>query len=143
MVFPTLFKSKWSNVFPYFLQFKSKFVNQMFMIWATVSSQSCFYWLYSATPSLVAKNIINPDTDHLEMSMCRVFSCAIGRGCLLWPVHSLGKTLLAFAFLWWLVNKAPLQVLAGHLQVFFGKIFTQILCPFLIRSLVVLFAVEL
>ena len=28
------------------------------------------------------------------MSMCRVFSCVIGRGCLLWPVHFLGKTLL-------------------------------------------------
>ena len=33
------------------------------------------------------------------MSMCRVFSCAVGRGCLLWPVHSLGRTLLAFALL--------------------------------------------
>ena len=32
-------------------------------------------------------------------SMCRVFSCVIGRGCLLWPVCSLGKTLLAFALL--------------------------------------------
>ena len=31
--------------------------------------------------------------------MCRVFSCVIGRGCLLWPVHSLGRTLLAFALL--------------------------------------------
>ena len=31
------------------------------------------------------------------MSMCRVFSCVVGRGCLLWPVHFLGKTLLAFA----------------------------------------------
>ena len=30
------------------------------------------------------------------MSMCRVFSCVVGRGCLLWPVHSLGRTLLAF-----------------------------------------------
>ena len=29
------------------------------------------------------------------MSMCRVF----GRGCLLWPVHFLGKTLLAFVLL--------------------------------------------
>ena len=29
------------------------------MIWATVSSQSCFCWLYRASPSLVAKNIIN------------------------------------------------------------------------------------
>ena len=33
------------------------------------------------------------------MSMCWVFSCVIGRGCFLWPVHSLGKTLLAFALL--------------------------------------------
>ena len=33
------------------------------------------------------------------MSMCRVFSCVVGRGCLLWPVGSLGKTLLAFALL--------------------------------------------
>ena len=31
------------------------------------------------------------------MSMCRVFSCVVGRGCLLWTVSSLGKTLLAFA----------------------------------------------
>ena len=28
------------------------------------------------------------------MSMCRVFSCVVGRGCLLWPVYFLGKTLL-------------------------------------------------
>ena len=33
------------------------------------------------------------------MSMCRVFSCVVGRGCLLWPLHSLGKTLWAFALL--------------------------------------------
>ena len=29
------------------------------MIWATVSSRSCFYWLYRASPSLAAKNTIN------------------------------------------------------------------------------------
>ena len=29
------------------------------MIWATISSWSCFYWLYRASPSLAAKNIIN------------------------------------------------------------------------------------
>ena len=29
------------------------------MIWATVSSRSCFCWLYRASPSLDAKNIIN------------------------------------------------------------------------------------
>ena len=33
------------------------------------------------------------------MSTCRVFSCVVGRGCLLWPVHFLGKTLLIFALL--------------------------------------------
>ena len=33
------------------------------------------------------------------MSMCRVFSCIVGRGCLLWPLRSLGTTLLAFALL--------------------------------------------
>ena len=30
------------------------------MIWATVSSQSCFCWLYRAFPSFAAKTIINP-----------------------------------------------------------------------------------
>ena len=33
------------------------------------------------------------------MSMCRIFSCIFGRGCLLWPGRSLGKTLLAFDLL--------------------------------------------
>ena len=31
--------------------------------------------------------------------MCRVFFCIVGRGCVLWSVHSLGKTLLAFALI--------------------------------------------
>ena len=50
------------------------------------------------------------------MSMCRIFSCVVGRGCLLWPVRSLGRTLLAFVLLH--------SVLQGQicllLQVFFG-----------------------
>ena len=37
--------------FPYFLQFRSEFNNKKFMIWATVSSWSCFFWLYRAYPS--------------------------------------------------------------------------------------------
>ena len=48
-----------SSGFPYFLQFKSEFGNNEFMIWATVSSWSCFCWLYRASPSLAAKNIIS------------------------------------------------------------------------------------
>ena len=46
-------------VFSTFLQFKSEFDNKEFMIWAMVSSQSCFCWLYKASPSLVPKNRIN------------------------------------------------------------------------------------
>ena len=50
---------EWSSGFPYFLLFKSEFGNKEFMIWATVSSWSCFCWLYRASPTLAAKNIIN------------------------------------------------------------------------------------
>jgi len=87
---------------------QSEFGNKEFMIWAPVSSRSCFCWLYRASPSLAAKNISSPSLaanqpdfsiDHLVMSTCRVFSCVVGRGCLLWPMCSLGKTLLAFALL--------------------------------------------
>ena len=87
---------EWPSGFPHFLQFKSEFFNKVFMIWATASSQSCFCWLYRASPSLAAKNIINLiSVDLLVMSMCRGFSCVIRRESLLCPVHSLGKTLLA------------------------------------------------
>ena len=51
------------------------------------------------------------------MSICRVFFCVVGRGCLLWPVCSLGKTLLAFAL--------PHSIFQGQicllLQVFLGE----------------------
>ena len=70
------------------------------MIWATVGSWSCFCWLYRASPSLAAKNIINLiSVFTIWWCSCVVFSCVVGRGCLLWPVCSLGKTLLAFALL--------------------------------------------
>ena len=44
--------------FPCFLQFKSWFGHKEFMIWATVSSHSCFCWLYEASPTLAAKKVI-------------------------------------------------------------------------------------
>ena len=50
---------EWPSGFSYFLQFKFEFCNKEFMIWATVSSQSYFCWLYRASPSSAAKNIIN------------------------------------------------------------------------------------
>ena len=86
--------------FLYFLQLKSEFGNKEFMIWATVSSQSCFCWLYRASPSLAAKNIINLiSVLTIWWCPCIELSCVAGRGCFLWLVHSLGKTLLAFALL--------------------------------------------
>ena len=48
-----------SNGFAYFLPFKAEFGNKELMIWATVSSCSCFCWLYRASSSLPAKNIIS------------------------------------------------------------------------------------
>ena len=49
---------EWSSGFPYFLQLKSEFGNEEFMIWATVSFQSYFCWLHTTFPSLAAKNEI-------------------------------------------------------------------------------------
>ena len=70
------------------------------MTLATVSSWSCFCWLYRASPSLAAKNIINLiSVLTIWWCPCAVFPCVVGRGCLLWPVHFLGKTLLVFALL--------------------------------------------
>ena len=70
------------------------------MIWATVNSHSCFCWLYRVSPFLAAKNIINL-ISVLTIWWCPyvVFSCVVGRGCLLWPLCSLDKTLLAFDLL--------------------------------------------
>ena len=77
------------NGFPYVLQFKSEFCNQEFMIWAIVNSQSCFCWLYRASPA--TKNTINLIlvlTIWWYQSMCsHLLSEGVGRGCLLWPVR--------------------------------------------------------
>ena len=70
------------------------------MVWAIVSSRSCFCWLYRASPSSAAKNII------YLISVLTVWWCpcvklshVTGIGCLLWPACSLNKTLLALALL--------------------------------------------
>ena len=69
------------------------------MIWLIVIYSSCFCWLYGASPFLAVKNIINLifSINHLVMSICRVISWVVGKGCLLWPACSLDKTLLVFA----------------------------------------------
>ena len=79
----------------------SEFGNKEFMIWAIVSFWSCFCWLYRAFSIFGCKEYNQSDfsIDYLVMSMCRVVSCFVGRGCLLWPLPSLGKNLLACALL--------------------------------------------
>ena len=57
-----------------------------------------FYWLYRASPSLDAKNIINPVLTIWRCPCVSLLLCCWKR-CLLWPLCSLGKTLLAFALL--------------------------------------------
>ena len=72
------------------------------MIWATVSSRSCFYWLYRASLPLTAKNIISLIWVLTMYGQClciNLFSWVVGKGCLLWPSCSLDKTLLAFTLL--------------------------------------------
>ena len=70
------------------------------MIWATVRFWSCFLWLYRASQSSCKEyNQSDFGIDHVVMSMCRIVSCVVGRGCVLWPVRSLRKMLLAFALL--------------------------------------------
>ena len=51
------------------------------MICGTVSSRSCFYWLYRAFPSLTATSIISLILVlvHVVTSMCRMVSCVVGK----------------------------------------------------------------
>ena len=90
------------------------------MIWATVSSWSWFCWLYSASPSLATKNILNLiSVLTTQWSLCVVFSCVVGGGCLLWPVCSLGKTLLAFALLHFVLQGQICLLLQVFLDFYF------------------------
>ena len=72
------------------------------MIWATISSQSCFCLLDRAALSLAVKNIIN------LILVLTIWWCPFVESspifleegvCYLWPVHFLGKALLAFSLL--------------------------------------------
>ena len=74
------------------------------MIGATVSSWSCFCWPYRASASFAVENIINL-ISVLAIWWCPcVESCVVGRVCLLWSVCSLGKILLAFALLYFVLQ---------------------------------------
>ena len=66
------------------------------MVWVTVSSRSFFCWLFRASPSSAAKNIINLILvltiwwcPHVELSLG-----ILGKGCLFWPACCLDKTVV-------------------------------------------------
>ena len=94
---------KCSSGFPYFLLFKSEFWNKELTIWAIDSSRSCFYWVYRVSSSSTAKNITKVIELRLPVSVLAIWWCPcvesslVDTGCSLWPVYSLGKTLLTFA----------------------------------------------
>ena len=70
------------------------------MIWTTGSSPSCFCWLCRVSPSSAAENIINLiSVLTIWWCSCVESSRVLERGCLLSPVCSLCKTLLAFTLL--------------------------------------------
>ena len=64
----------------------------------TICSRHSYTW-QQVSPWGEEYNQSDFNIDHLVMSMCRVTSCIVDRGCLLWPVCSLGKTLLPSALL--------------------------------------------
>ena len=87
------------------------------MIWATISSRSCFCWLYRVSSSLAAKNIINLS---LVLTIwwcpCAESSHVVGRGSLLWPVYSFCRTILAFALLHSVLQGQICLLLQGFLD---------------------------
>ena len=56
------------------------------------------------------------------MSVCRAFSCVVGRGCLLWPVRSLGRNLLAFALFHSVLQGQICLLLQVFLFFFFARV---------------------
>ena len=75
------------------------------------------------------------------MSICRPFSCVVGRGCLLWPVHSLGKSLLAFSLLHFVLQgqiRLLLQVFLDFLILYSSPLYwkAQPFCVLVLEGLV-------
>ena len=112
----------WMNglvVLPTFLQFKPEFCNNehsQLRVFLFVCLFVCFYWLYRASPSLAANNIISLILVlTIWWCLCVASSLVyVGRGYLLWAVPSFGKTLLVFALLHCVLN-AKLACYSGYL----------------------------
>ena len=99
------------------------------MIWATLSSWSCFCWLCRASPSLDAKNIINLiSVLTIWWCPCVVIPRVFWRKCLPWPLHFLDKTLLAFDLLHFVLQGQTcllLQVSLDFLHLHFNPLWRK------------------
>ena len=86
--------SEWPSGFPYFVQFKSEFCNKEPLIHDLSHYKLPVLFLLTANSFSIFgykeynQNQSDFGSGHL-MSMCRVVSCVIGGGCLLWPVSNL------------------------------------------------------
>ena len=60
------------------------------MIWTTVSSWSCFCWLYRTSPSLAAKNIIN------LISVLTIWWCLCVESSLVYILHVIECSMISF-----------------------------------------------
>ena len=99
------------------VQFNSEFCNKEWMIWCTVSSRPYFCCLYRASTLSAAKNMIN------LISVLTIWWCPCIESSLVlleegvcWPVCSLGKTLLAFAPLHFVLQSQPYLLLQVSLD---------------------------
>ena len=92
------------------------------MIWVTVSSRSCFCWLYRTSPSSVAKNIINLILVlTIRWCLCEKSSLGLLEKCVCYDQRgfcvfffAFDKTLLTFA-LFILYSKVILACYFGYL----------------------------
>ena len=84
------------------------------MIWATVSSWSCFCWLCGVSPSSAAKNIINL-ISVLTIWWCPrvVLSHVVGRGCLQWPSVSSWQNSVSLCLASYCTPRSNLPVSSG------------------------------
>ena len=72
------------------------YANQKARVWTGFGKTDCFQ---------IGKGVCQGWKEYNQILLLTIWwcpcveSCVVGRECLLWPVHSLGKTLLAFALL--------------------------------------------
>ena len=111
-------------LFPIFFNL-SEFCNKQFMIWATVSSRSCFCWLYRASLSLTTKNIID------LFSVLTIWWCPcvelslvlLEEGFFCYDQCILLAKLLAFALLHFVLQGQTCLLLQVSLAFFFNLFF--------------------